>query len=604
MMSTRAALAERLVAARSDDWVLTIQLDAPSAPANPGTTGTGPIRAFLAGFLFNRDALARDLHLDDADDEQVLLAAYERAGDAAVALLRGRFAAAVFDARARRAIVARDPLGSRPLFYTQVGRAVHFATTPQLLVALPGVSRDVNRGALADHLCHRWPHREETFFAAVRRVPPGWRAEIRDGALRVRRYWDPAPNDRIEWLEDEDAGRFDALFDQSVERCLDTGSTGVFLSGGLDSISVAAVATDRAAHRSVPRPLALSLGFPDPRCDERHLQAAVARELGLRQHLVDFWDAVGPKGLLAQSLELNATLASPVLNTWGPAYHALARRGRIDGVRTIMTGMGGDEWLSVSPLISADMLSRGDVAGTVRFLRMALRSHTLSRARIVRNVFWTFGLRPLASRALHRLAPDAWQRSRTARQVRNDAAWVAPDAGLRTQLRDRAQYNLGPADPPGGFYVHELRSSLDHSLVSWELEEQYQFGAAIGVNIMHPFWDADLVDLLFRLRPNTLNRGGRSKGLVRESLARRFPSLGFERQRKLSGTQFYRAIMEKEGPAVLRAAGRFSTLDALGVVDGAQALRAADAAFGQAPRAWSQVWNLVNLEAWARAHAK
>jgi asparagine synthase (glutamine-hydrolysing) len=602
-MPSSAALAERLAPLRSDDWVLSVSLDAPAAPVASDLTGTGHIRAFFAGFLFDRPALARALTLEPADDAQILLAAYEQHGEAGLARLRGRFAAAIFDASAARAIVARDPLGSRPLFYTQVARTVHFATTPQQLARLPGVSRDLNRGALADHLCHRWPHREETFFAAVRRVPPGWLAEISHGAMRVRRYWDPAPNGEIGWLDDDEASRFDELFDQSIDRCLDTGTAGVFLSGGLDSISVAAVATNRAARRGGPRPIALSLGFPDPRCDERHLQAAVARELGLRQHLVDFWEAVGARGLLAQSLELNASLASPVLNTWGPAYHALARRGRMDGVRTIMTGMGGDEWLSVSPLISADMLARGDLAGTLGFLRMALRSHTLSRARIVRNVFWTFGLRPLASRTLHRLAPAAWQRSRAARQVRNDLPWIAPDPALRRQLRERAQFNLGPADPPGGFYAHEIRTSLDHSLVSWELEEQYQFGAAIGVDIMHPFWDADLVEMLFRLRPDVLNRGGRSKGLVRESLARRFPSLGFERQRKLSGTQFYRAIMEKEGPAVLRTVGRFDALDALGVVDGGRAWRAAEAAFDQAPRVWSQVWNLVNLEAWARAHA-
>jgi hypothetical protein len=265
--------------------------------------------------------------------------------------------------------------------------------------------------------------------------------------------------------------------------------------------------------------------------------------------------------------------------------------------------MGGDEWLSVSPLLSADMLSRGDIAGTLRYLRTVLRSHTLSRARIVKNVFWTFGLRPIASRRFHRLAPASWHRSRVARQVRNDPPWVAPDAALRDEMRDRAQYNLGPADPRGGFYLNELRASLDHSLVSWELEEQYQFGSKVGVNLMHPYWDADLVDLLFRLRPSALTRGGRSKGLVRETLSRRFPALGFERQRKLSGTQFYRAIMEKEGPGVLDAVGGFEALDGLGVVDGRAALAAARGAFARPPRVWAQVWNVVNLEAWARAHA-
>lgn len=599
-----AALADAGVES-SDSWVLSIEIAAPARVSPPyRSAGRGPSHAFLAGFLFDRESFAAELSLPaTAGDADVALAVFERWGDAGLSRLRGRFVAAIFDERASRAIVARDPLGSRPLFYALAGATVHFATTPQLLTALPGVSRDLNRGALADHLCHRWPHREETFFAGVRRVPPGWLVEIAGGRVQARRYWDPAPGGHVEWLDDEEAARFDGLLDRSIDRCLGTGPSGVFLSGGLDSISVAAVASDRARHLGQRQPVALSLGFPDPRCDERHLQRAVAKELGLRQHLVDFWEAVGERGLLAQSIDLNAALASPVLNMWGPAYHALARRGRVDGVRTIMTGMGGDEWLSVSPLLSADMLSRGDIAGTLRYLRTVLRSHTLSRARIVRNVFWTFGLRPIASRTFHRLAPASWHRSRVARQVRNDPPWVAPDAALRAEIRDRAQYNLGPADPRGGFYLNELRASLDHSLVSWELEEQYQFGSKVGVNLMHPYWDADLVDLLFRLRPSALTSGGRSKGLVRETLSRRFPALGFERQRKLSGTQFYRAIMEKEGPGVLDAVGGFEALDGLGVVDGRAALAAARGAFARPPRVWAQVWNVVNLEAWARAHA-
>jgi hypothetical protein len=68
------------------------------------------------------------------------------------------------------------PLGSHPLFYAEIGSRVLFAASPLHLLDQPGVSRALNRAALADHLCHRWPAPHETLFAAVRRVPRTWKA--------------------------------------------------------------------------------------------------------------------------------------------------------------------------------------------------------------------------------------------------------------------------------------------------------------------------------------------------------------------------------------------------------------------------------------------
>src|SRR5262249_40516984 len=182
---------------------------------------------------------------------------YERRGEAALSGLRGSFVVAIIDRARNTAIVARDPMGTHPLFYVETGSSVLFAETPQPLLDWPGVSRAFNRAALAAELCQRWPDRHETFFAAVRRVPPGWRAVISGGHLRLDRYWDPFPEARpIEWLTAKEAARFDEVFDRAVDRCLHNGPIGIFLSGGLDSISVAPIATDRARRIGQNPPLA------------------------------------------------------------------------------------------------------------------------------------------------------------------------------------------------------------------------------------------------------------------------------------------------------------------------------------------------------------
>ena len=224
----------------------------------------GPLRGFFHGLLFDREVLANstDSSRAECSDAELVLRAYERGGEAALSRLRGSFAVVVIDCGRDIAIVLRDPLGSHPLFFTEANSCTFFAASPLRLLDQPGVSRALNRAALADHLCERWPDRQETFFAAVRRVPPGWRAVVSGQRLRLERYWHPVPMDRpIQWLSADETERFDEVFDRAVERCLRTGPTGIFLSGGLDSISVAAVATDRARRMGRKPPLALSLVF-------------------------------------------------------------------------------------------------------------------------------------------------------------------------------------------------------------------------------------------------------------------------------------------------------------------------------------------------------
>jgi asparagine synthase (glutamine-hydrolysing) len=599
MTGGSASARPRLTTADSDDWCVAV-------PREHSASAHSDVQVTFFGALVDRVALARDAGVDGLPaDADLVAASFARWGSAAFSRLRGRFALVLTDVNACRTYIVRDPLGTFPLFYAETPSGVVVASTPRRLVRQPGVNGALNTTALAELLCRRWPAADETFFASVKRLPPGRLLVVTRAGVRVERYWDPAPiGEPVRWLQADELDRFDSLLEQAVDRCVSSAHAGVFLSGGLDSISVAAVAADQCSSRSRPAPMALSLGFPDPECDERLRQVVVAKTLGLPIQLVSFDDAVGARGLLAQSLELGATLASPLMNTWGPAYISLARRGRAHGVQTILTGMGGDEWLTVSPLVTADLMARGEWRAVAAYLGTLMRSHALPRVQILRNVLWTYGLRPLAGRTLSRLAPAAWDARRARRRVRDDPDWVAPDPTLRAALRARAPRHLGPADPSDGFYLHELRASLDGPLVSWELEEQYEFGRAAGVVFAHPYWDVDLVDALLRTPPALLSRDGRSKGLVRAAVAHRFPTIGLDRQRKVSGTTFYRAILRREAAAALDAVGPCPVLEALGVVDGRRSRSALDEARAGSILAWSSVWSLANLESWARANVQ
>jgi len=184
--------------------------------------------------------------------------------------------------------------------------------------------------------------------------------------------------------------------------------------------------------------------------------------------------------------------------------------------------------------------------------------------------------------------------------------WLAPDAALRKKLEQRWEQRSireRHADTSDSFYIREMKLGLDHPLVSWETEEQFEFGRMAGVRMVHPLWDPDLVDLLYRTPPFMLIHDGRTKGLVRASLGRRFPHLGFERQRKVEGTRFYSSLIYREAGKIWEQLGGVSTLASLGVVDERTVGPSFDHLLarrrhGDAHRAWS----ILNLESWARAH--
>lgn len=558
------------------------------------------------GVLHNRAELATSLGIESASEAGLLLAAYNKWGVELTRRVKGIFSIVIWDGLQRRLFAIRDPLGAYPLFFARgSGDRLLVSTSIDALVNHPSVDASVNRAALADHLCHRWPYPEETFYSAVRRVPPGCRLIATDDGTRVERYWDPAPEgEPVDWITEAQLEEFDDRLDTAVERAMALGRSGIFLSGGLDSISVAAVAADLARRSQKPDPIALSLGFPHPDCNEELVQRGVGTSLGLEHEFIPFLDAVRSQGLLAPALDLTRSSSAPLLNTWSPAYRELARRGKRRGVQVILTGSGGDEWLTVSPYLSADLMRSGDLSGFATLFTTWQRSYRLPLWRLLRSTFWTFGMRPLAGVALHRLAPQTWHANRVDRLRRaSSRPWVAPDGELKADLDRRIEALVTPSDPARGFYFHEVRSGLDHTLTSMELEEVFEMGRGLGVRIMHPYWDADLVDMLYRTPPHLLMRAGRAKSLVRETVARRFPALGLDRQKKVAATSFYRSVLVAEVPQLWRSFGGAPALAALGVIDSRKTDDMVQKALSQSSRAGlSRVWDVLNLEAWVRSH--
>ncbi len=577
--------------------------------AAPARSSSDACTVVLEGKLYNERelaALAGSRNSASTNPADLVRRVYEQVGNAVVTKLKGIFALVIWDKQSRSVLAARDPLGVTPLFYATAPGLLLLAPSFETLLNEPRVSPAPNRLALAAHLLDLWPSSGETVLENVRRVPVGHFLKWDGRGGEPTRYWDPSesnvevPADTGQLLE-----RFRELLTRAVDRCLDIGPAGIFLSGGLDSGTVAAIAADRSRVMDLPSPHALSLVHPDPSLNEEPMQRRVACGLGIPQVLVRFERAAGSGGLLMASLDAAARSPAPPLNLWRPAYDALIDEAVRRGCTVILTGEGGDEWLVPRPLYAADRLAVLDLAGLYQLWMARRRAVPFPAVTTLGTVFWSSAARPLLRQAagagLQALSPSAARSYRLRRFSNSLPAWLAPDPHLRGALVELAVDGL-PDPAPRALYEQDKRKLIGHARLGVLMEEWYEDGRGRGVRILEPLLDADLVEFLYHVPPQVLLRGGQTKWLARATLERRLPGLVPHWPKPVYADRFWLSLMGREGPNAWRRLGGVSQLAEAGVVDPGRFGSAVESASSSDFSTATQVWATCMLESWLRAH--
>jgi len=317
-------------------------------------------------------------------------------------------------------------------------------------------------------------------------------------------------------------------------------------------------------------------------------------------------EALGGDGLLPPALELSRNWPVPLLGIFSPAYFTLIEQAKARGSQVVMTGAGGDNWLAVTLDYAADRIARLDFVSLGRLWFMMQRSYRAPKYLLLRSIVWKYGLRnvliSLEQRALSRTSPGLLRRQIERHAVNSIPPWLTPDKSLREELLELSIAKRMELKPrPGDFYANEIRRGLDHPIQAVDLEEAYEKGRRLGVEVLMPYFDADLVDLLLRTHPRVLTKGNRSKSLVRESMASRVAGFGLERQKKITTGNFWPKKLE-EAAACWRELGGVRALGELGIVD-ADLLDAEvqQKLENRQSAAVPFIWEILDHEAWVRA---
>lgn len=212
----------------------------------PITGEDGNVVVVCNGEIYNFEVLRRELEglghrFATRSDTEVIVHGYETWGDAILGRLEGMFGLAIWDRRRRRLLIARDPLGIKPLYYFQDATRFAFASEAKALLRVPGIGARIDAAALAQYLSVGYVCAPNALFAGMRKLPAGHRLVVEEGRVDIRAYWsltteiDGNRNEKS-WIDELRSEMERAVREQMVSDV----PIGAFLSGGIDSSAVVA----------------------------------------------------------------------------------------------------------------------------------------------------------------------------------------------------------------------------------------------------------------------------------------------------------------------------------------------------------------------------
>jgi asparagine synthase (glutamine-hydrolysing) len=477
----------------------------------PMSNEAGDVWVVFNGEIYNHAELrpgleARGHRYRSHCDTETIVHLYEEAGARVVESLRGMFAFAIWDRPRRRLLLARDRLGIKPLYYTDTGDELLFASEIKALLAAGGVRKSFHEEVLPEFLATRFVAGEETFFRGIRRLLPGHVLTWSPGSPpRTHAYWQP-PRPSTEPMPRRAAVARDLrerLETAVSSHLMSDVPLGVFLSGGIDSTALAALAA-----RATPEPLqTFAVGFDDAATSELPYARLAARHIGAHHREITLSPAQFFERLPHALWHEDEPIAFP---SSVPLY-ALAQLAR-QHVKVVLTGEGADElFLGYNRYRVTrwnDRLARPYwmlPESSRRRIRHVVRRLGGPAGRIARRTF--VGLKPGLRGLYHEnfaVFSTSMQRRLLARRELLSYDPYATQCNYYDEAEGTFLDRLGRAELRS--YLHEL------------LMKQDQMSMAASIESRVPFLDDRLVEHVVAMPGNAKLPGWQTKTLLRAAV--------------------------------------------------------------------------------------
>lgn len=501
--------------------------------------------AILMGQLYYQRGLNADLdlrslpdlsHSGGSNDAALALAVYRRSGTEGIAHLEGDFALVIWDAKARRIVAARDPLGGYPLFWIERNGVVAFSTAMSPLLALLP-RRSLNLDYVAEFLTLPGSDVQQLAYDAcafegIHRVQAGHIASVRipGGQVEQHSFWswperiiDP-DTDRLEGVSEQ----FADLLRHAVHERL-RGPAAAHLSGGMDSTSIALLAREWIDSGHGEAPLhTLSLVYkrlPGLAQETPYLESVLQQQQDIVAHRVPADELLNFDGFTDPPLHDEPWVGLPWLGTGRALVEAAARVG----ATSILTGVGGDHVTEVPPFHLVDLLRSGRLGKAWKEAARYASANTCS----VWAILYPFGIANLLPAWAREGMGVFLRRGYATWKNQNDytlAPWILPNFARRYALRSRAIEKLRRTytfcRPTGLSVALSLITRRNGDWLRWYV------AAPQGIKLTHPFLDPRVVCFGLGVLSRFHGEPGRAKPLLAEAMRGVLPDHIRNRRRK------------------------------------------------------------------------
>jgi asparagine synthase (glutamine-hydrolysing) len=537
-------------------------------------------------YLELRDEIGRDRFATTSDTE-VILRAYQKWGDDCLTHLRGMFAFALWDEPRQRLFCARDRFGIKPLYYTQVDGVFYCASEVKaLLPFVPCIETD--HEAFKDYLAFQFCLDGKTLFKGIRELLPGHSLVVERGQVRVRRYWDVHYDLDFDHTEKYFEDRLRELLDDSVAMHLRADvPVGAYLSGGLDSSIVAALASNIVGPRFQAFTGKFAVG---PEYDESRYAREVAEQHGFALHEVGITAADFAEQIRQVVYHLDYPVAGP-----GSFPQYLVSRLASRHMKVVLGGQGGDEIFGgyTRYLVAYfEQCIKAAIDGTMHNGNFVVTYESiLPNLVALRNYkpmlreFWRDGLFEDLDQRYFRLINRA-------PALGHEIRWSALGDGYSPYETFRTIFQ---ADNVGKESYFDSMTHFDFkTLLPALLQVEDRMSMAHGLESRVPFVDHRVVEFAATMPSNVKFKNGEMKHILKQSLRDVLPAAVAERKDKmgfpvplqewLTGPLygFVREILESPNARHRELTDNCAVLESI----------------DQEPRFGRTIWGLLCLELW------
>jgi asparagine synthase (glutamine-hydrolysing) len=521
-----------------------------------------------------------------------LLTAYRGAGTRFLARLSGRFALAIIDRSAGRVVLALDRMGIERLAYAACGNRIVFSTSAEEVARDPSVNARLRTQALFDYLLLHMVPAPATAFEGVYKLRAGTVAVFERGRTTVERYWTPEFATRDASFDELRQGLLDGLR-SSVAACNPDDHTGAFLSGGLDSSTVAGMlgaVTDRS-------PRTFSIGFGVDEFNELDYARIAVRRFGATS--VEY--AVSADDIVSAFQDIAGAYDEPFGNSSAVPTYFCAKIAREHGIEHLLAGDGGDELFGGN-----ERYARQRIFEAYWRVPQAIRAGLIEPVSRVIDAESRFTpLRKARSYVDQARIPmperlESWNYMYRIDLAAMLEAEFRSTVDTRAPLRGMAEVY---AQTPSDVLMHRmLFFDWQYTLSDNDLRKVGTMCALAGIRVSYPMLDPRIIDLSLRVPPKMMMNGLELRSFYKRALRGFLPDEILDKTKHGFGLPFgvWLKTHRRLGELIY---GLLGDLKRRGIVQPAfidnlivEHRQGHPGYFGYA------IWDLAMLEAWLQAH--